>query len=99
MFHLKKPNTFCKLPCVLLRVLYEILITVRISRIRRIVEESIFCLFRGEKAMPILHYVPESPPCRMVLFMGRLLNIEYDLRFVDVTNGDNLTPEYLKVRK
>lgn len=67
------------------------------ARTRRIVEEFVFCLFRGEKVMPILHYLPPSPPCRSVLLLGKLLNIEFDLRIVDVLKGDHLKPEYVEV--
>lgn len=67
------------------------------TRTRRIVEEFVSCLFRGEKTMPILHYLPPSPPCRAVLLLGRLLNIDFDLRFIDLLKGDHLKPEYIEV--
>lgn len=66
-------------------------------RTRRIVEEFVHCLFRGEKIMPILHYAPLSPPSRSVLMLGRVLNLEFDLRLVDVMKGDNLKPEFIEV--
>lgn len=61
------------------------------ARTRRIVEEFVLCLFRGEKMMPVLHCntndanITLSPPSRSVLLLGRMLNIEFDLRFVDVS--------------
>lgn len=67
------------------------------ARTRRIVEEFVLCLFRGEKTMPILHYIPPSPPCRAVLLVGRLLNIDFDLQLVDVLKGDHLKPEFIEV--
>lgn len=67
------------------------------SRTRKIVEEFVSCLFRGEKVMPILHYAPLSPPCRSVLLLGRILNIDFDLRLVDVLKGDNMKPEFIEV--
>lgn len=68
------------------------------TRTRRIVEEFVYCLFRGEKVMPVLHYLPPSPPCRAVLLLGRLLNIEFDLRLLDVTKGEQLKPEFIEVK-
>lgn len=67
------------------------------TRTRKIVEEFVSCLFRGEKVMPILHYAPLSPPCRSVLLLGRILNIDFDLRVVDVLKGDNMKPEFIEV--
>lgn len=66
-------------------------------RTRRIVEEFVACLFRGEKTMPILFYYPLSAPCRAVLLLGRLLNIEFELRLVDISKEENLLPEFVKV--
>lgn len=67
------------------------------TRTRRIVEDFVFCLFRGEKVMPVLYYIPPSTPCRAVLLLGRLLNIEFELRFLDILNGEQLKPEFLEV--
>lgn len=67
------------------------------ARVHRIVEEFVYCLFSGEKIMPILHYAPLSPPCRAVLLLGRMLNLEFDLRFVDVLKGENMKPEFIEV--
>lgn len=47
--------------------------------------------------MPVLHYFPPSPPCRAVLILGRMLNIEFDLRVVNIMEGDQLKPEFLEV--
>lgn len=68
------------------------------TRTRRIVEEFVFCLFRGEKMMPVLHYLPPSAPCRAVLLLGRLLNIDFDLRLIDITKGEQLKPEFVEVK-
>lgn len=67
------------------------------TRTQRIVEEFVFCLFRGEKTMPILHYLPPSAPCRAVLLLGKLLNIDFDLRFIDLMKGEHLKPEFIEV--
>lgn len=47
--------------------------------------------------MPILHYLPPSAPCRAVLLLGKLLNIEFDLRFIDLMKGEHLKPEFIEV--
>lgn len=69
------------------------------ARTQRIVQEFVYCLFRGEKTMPILYYFPLSPPCRAILLLGRLLNIDFDLRFLDITQGDQLKPDFIKVKE
>lgn len=69
----------------------------KVARTRRIVEEFVSCLFRGEKMMPVLHYLPPSPPCRAVLLLGRLLNIDFDLRLIDLLKGDHMKPEFIEV--
>lgn len=64
---------------------------------RKIVEEFVFSLFRGDKKMPILYYIPQSPPCRAVLLLARLLNLKFELHMIDVIKGDQLKPEFMKV--
>ncbi|KAH8370357.1 hypothetical protein KR093_003137 [Drosophila rubida] len=46
---------------------------------------------------PVLYYTPRSPPCRAVRLTAAALNIELDLRMVDMKAGDHLTPEFLKL--
>lgn len=79
---------------VLIRIMVD---SKKSIRTRRIVEDFVACLFRGEKTMPILFYYPLSAPCRAVLLLGRLLNIEFDLRLVDISKEENLQPEFVKV--
>lgn len=67
------------------------------TRTRKIVEQFVYCLFSGEKMMPVLHYLPPSAPCRAVLLLGRMLNVEFDLRVVNILEGEQLTPEYIAV--
>lgn len=83
---------------VLTSILDFIMVDIKkTTRTRRIVEEFVSCLFRGEKTMPILFYYPLSAPCRAVLLLGRLMNIEFDLKIVDITKGENLLPQFIKV--
>lgn len=49
--------------------------------------------------MPMdLYYVPGSAPCRAVLLTARALNLNLNLKLVDLHHGDHLKPEFLKVR-
>lgn len=66
---------------------------------RRVVEEFVFSLFRGENSnmAPVLHYIPPSPPCRAVLLLGRMLNINFDLKVVNLMEGEHMKPEYIQV--
>lgn len=47
--------------------------------------------------MPDLYYVPGSSPCRAVLLTAKALNLNLNLKLVDLHGGEQLKPEYLKV--
>lgn len=64
---------------------------------QKIVEQFVYCLFRGQQMMPILYYLPPSPPCRAVLLLGRMLEIEFDLKTVNVMEGEHLKPDFVQV--
>lgn len=61
------------------------------------VEDFVFGLIRGDKMMPILYYLPPSPPCRAVLLLGRLANIDFELKVTDILAGDQMKPEFIQV--
>nr|WGO51741.1 glutathione S-transferase delta 4 [Ectropis grisescens] len=44
-----------------------------------------------------LYYVPGSAPCRTVLLAARALNLDLELKLVDLHHGEHLKPEYLKL--
>lgn len=44
------------------------------------------------------YYFPPSPPCRSVMLLARTLGIELNLKLVNVLEGEQMNPEYLKVR-
>lgn len=46
---------------------------------------------------PILYYIILSPPSRAVLLCGAELGIDFDLRVVNVLEGDTQKDEYLEV--
>lgn len=65
---------------------------------RRIVEDFVACLFRGEKMAPILYYLPPSPPCRALLILNRMLEIEMELKVVNILEGEQFKPDFIQVR-
>lgn len=44
-----------------------------------------------------LYYAPASPPSRMVRIAAKALEVELDLQLVDMSKGEHLTPDFLKV--
>lgn len=42
-----------------------------------------------------LFYLDVSPPCRSVLLLGRILGLEFNLKSVNIQNGDQLKKEFL----
>ncbi|XP_011553120.3 glutathione S-transferase 1-1 [Plutella xylostella] len=47
--------------------------------------------------MPDLYYVPGSAPCRAVLLTAKALNLNLNLKLVDLHHGEQMKPEYLKL--
>lgn len=64
---------------------------------RKIVEEFVYCLFRGDKVMPVLYFLPPSPPCRAVMMLGRMINVNFELKSVNVLEKEQLKPEFVEV--
>ncbi len=46
-----------------------------------------------------LYYMLESPPCRTVLMVAKHLNIELNLKNVDLGKREHLKEEFVKVNK
>ncbi|XP_069699715.1 glutathione S-transferase 1-1-like [Periplaneta americana] len=44
-----------------------------------------------------LYYSPGSPPCRVVLLLGKALGLNFNLKSISVQAKENMTPEYLKI--
>lgn len=42
--------------------------------------------------------MPVSPASRAVVLVANAINIDLDLREIDISRGEHLTPEFLKVR-
>lgn len=45
------------------------------------------------------YYVPGSAPCRAVLLTAKALGLDLNLKLTDLMAGEQLTPEFLKVRQ
>jgi glutathione S-transferase len=46
---------------------------------------------------PTLYYLPPSPPCRSVLLLGRMLGIDFDLKTVNVLEGEHLKQDFTQI--
>lgn len=46
---------------------------------------------------PVLYYFDLSPYCRSVLMMARTVGVKLELRVVNLTQRDQLKPEYLAI--
>lgn len=44
-----------------------------------------------------LYYMVESPPCRTVLMVANRLNIELNLKTVDLSKGEHLSPQFVRL--
>lgn len=46
-----------------------------------------------------LYYLPLSPPCRSIIMLAKTLNIELNLKKLDLFAGEHLKPDFLKVSR
>lgn len=46
---------------------------------------------------PVLYYMTISPPSRAVMLVAAALNVELELKILNVVTEENKTPEYLAV--
>lgn len=44
-----------------------------------------------------LYYLPPSPPSRAVILLAKALGIHLNLKVIDVSKGEQLSPEFIKV--
>ncbi|GLV41226.1 Glutathione S transferase D2 [Carabus blaptoides fortunei] len=44
-----------------------------------------------------LYYLPVSPPCRLVMLVGRAVGVNFNLKTVNIMEGEHMTPEFLKM--
>lgn len=46
---------------------------------------------------PTLYYLPPSAPCRAVLLLGRLINIDFNLKELNIMEGEHLNPDFVSL--
>lgn len=68
-----------------------------VDQTRRVVEDFVFCLFRGDPMRPVLYHLAPSPPCRAVRMLARMIGCELELKIVNVLAGDHLKEDFVKV--
>ncbi|GAB1866632.1 Glutathione S-transferase 1, isoform D [Camponotus japonicus] len=48
--------------------------------------------------MPIdCYYLPPSPPCRTVMLLAKALGIHFNIKIINVLNGEQMNPEFLQI--
>ncbi|XP_050462311.1 glutathione S-transferase D1-like [Cataglyphis hispanica] len=48
--------------------------------------------------MPIdCYYLPPSPPCRTVMLLAKALGIHFNIKIVNVMNGEHMNPEFVQI--
>lgn len=45
----------------------------------------------------VLYHSPYSPPSRSVLLLSRFLNLDVDVKILDLLKGEQLSPEFLRI--
>lgn len=46
---------------------------------------------------PVLYYTPASPPCRTILLLGKMLDIQFELKAVNVLENEHMKPDFVQV--
>ncbi|KAM8703101.1 hypothetical protein ACLKA7_005433 [Drosophila subpalustris] len=49
----------------------------------------------GKMTPPVLYYLPPSPPCRSILLLAKMLGLEFELKIVNILEGEQLKPEFV----
>ncbi|XP_040156506.1 glutathione S-transferase D7 [Anopheles arabiensis] len=47
--------------------------------------------------MPVLYYLPPSPPCRSVLLLAKMIGVELELKALNVMEGEQLKPDFVEL--
>lgn len=68
-----------------------------VDQTRRVVEDFVFCLLRGDPMRPVLYHFSPSPPCRAVRLLARMVGCDLELKIVNVLVGDHLKDYFVKV--
>ncbi|CAD7085290.1 unnamed protein product [Hermetia illucens] len=46
---------------------------------------------------PVLYYTPASPPCRTILLLGKMLDIQFELKAVNVLENEHMKPDFVQI--
>uniref|UniRef100_A0A1A9ZZ13 Glutathione S-transferase D7 n=1 Tax=Glossina pallidipes TaxID=7398 RepID=A0A1A9ZZ13_GLOPL len=52
---------------------------------------------RGGSMAPTLYYLPPSPPCRSILLLAKLLDLQLDLKVINILEGEQMKPEFVEL--
>ncbi|XP_030573588.1 glutathione S-transferase D7 [Drosophila novamexicana] len=44
---------------------------------------------------PVLYYLPPSPPCRSILLLAKMLGLDFELKIVNIMEGEQLKPNFV----
>ncbi|XP_032294959.1 glutathione S-transferase D7 isoform X1 [Drosophila virilis] len=67
------------------------------NRTEQIVTEFVYCLLirGGKMSTPVLYYLPPSPPCRSILLLAKMLGLDFELKIVNIMEGEQLKPNFV----
>lgn len=71
----------------------------------QIVKEFVYCVLlrsgsgnNGNRmSAPTLYYIQLSPGCRYVLLLSKMLDLELDLRILNIMQGEQMKPEFVEM--
>lgn len=86
-------------PVVLLANLQSPFQLLPMNRTEQIVTEFVyFLIVRGGKmSTPVLYYLPPSPPCRSILLLAKMLDLNFELKIVNILEGEQLKPDFVAI--
>lgn len=63
-----------------------------------VANEFVYYLFiRSSRMAPTLYYMPPSPPCRSILLLAKMLEIDLDLKLINILEGENLKQDFVEI--
>lgn len=67
------------------------------NQTEQIVTEFVYCLLisGGKMTTPTLYYLPPSPPCRSILLLAKMLGLDFELKIVNILEGEQLKPDFV----
>jgi len=46
---------------------------------------------------PVLYYLPPSPPCRSILLLAKILELDFELKIVNILEGEQMKPDFIEM--